>query len=221
MTLQHEITSLVIIGGGGHGLVVAESAGLGGLRVAGFLDDDAGAVLGRLGGVPHVGGLDALGVGVGPPGWLTLGQGVIIGLGGLSIRRRVIDRLAGAGLDHRVQASVLSLAAYISPTAVVGLGTFVGPGAVVHAHAKVGVHCIVNTTAVVEHECVLGENVHIAPGAVLGGNVHIGEDTLIGLGSRVLPGVKIGRGCVIGAGAVVTRDVGDGKKVVGVPGTAR
>ena len=44
-----------------------------------------------------------------------------------------------------------------------------------------------------------------------------GNDTLVGLGARVLPGVSVGQACVIGAGAVVTRDVADGGIVVGCP----
>ncbi|WP_262422983.1 acyltransferase [Brevundimonas denitrificans] len=40
---------------------------------------------------------------------------------------------------------------------------------------------------------------------------------LIGLGARVLPGVRIGAWAVVGAGAVVMKDVADGQTVAGVP----
>jgi acetyltransferase-like isoleucine patch superfamily enzyme len=39
----------------------------------------------------------------------------------------------------------------------------------------------------------------------------------VGLGARVLPGITIGDGCLVGAGAVVTRDITDGSRVAGVP----
>ncbi len=39
----------------------------------------------------------------------------------------------------------------------------------------------------------------------------------IGSGSVILPGVRIGEGALIGAGSVVTRDVGAGQTVVGNP----
>jgi acetyltransferase-like isoleucine patch superfamily enzyme len=52
---------------------------------------------------------------------------------------------------------------------------------------------------------------------VLAGNVYVGECTHIGIGASVLPGIRIGKNCIVGAGAVVTKDVADGTTVVGVP----
>ena len=45
----------------------------------------------------------------------------------------------------------------------------------------------------------------------------VGEGTWIGARVILLPGVKVGRHCVIGAGAVVTKDVPDHAVVGGVP----
>ncbi len=47
--------------------------------------------------------------------------------------------------------------------------------------------------------------------------VEIGNDVWIGHAATVLPGVCVGDGAVIGAGAVVTRDVPDFAIVAGVP----
>ena len=47
--------------------------------------------------------------------------------------------------------------------------------------------------------------------------VSIGNDVWIGMRSIIMPGVKIGDGAVIGAGAVVTKDVPDYAIVGGVP----
>ena len=50
------------------------------------------------------------------------------------------------------------------------------------------------------------------------GKVEICAYTFIGAGSVILPGVKIGTGCLIGAGTVVTKDISDHSRVVGNPG---
>ncbi len=45
----------------------------------------------------------------------------------------------------------------------------------------------------------------------------IGENSSIGVNSTILPGVKIGRNCMIGAGSVVTKDVPNNALVLGNP----
>lgn len=47
--------------------------------------------------------------------------------------------------------------------------------------------------------------------------VVLGNDVWIGHGAIILPGVKVGTGAAVGAGAVVTRDVPDFAIAVGVP----
>ncbi|MEL6221830.1 MAG: gamma carbonic anhydrase family protein [Cyanobacteria bacterium J06627_8] len=49
-------------------------------------------------------------------------------------------------------------------------------------------------------------------------SAEIGRGTLIGIGAIVLDGVTVGDGCIIGAGAVVTKDIPQRSLVVGVPG---
>ncbi len=58
-------------------------------------------------------------------------------------------------------------------------------------------------------------------GLEFGRPVTIGADVWIGGSAIVLPGVRIGDGAIVGAGAVVTRDVAAGATVVGNPARAR
>ncbi len=51
--------------------------------------------------------------------------------------------------------------------------------------------------------------------------VRLGVDVWIGAGALVLPGVSIGDRAIVGAGSVVTRDVGADTTVVGNPARAR
>ncbi|KAL9097453.1 MAG: hypothetical protein Q9165_000349 [Trypethelium subeluteriae] len=54
-------------------------------------------------------------------------------------------------------------------------------------------------------------------GPEMGKEVHIGEDVWVGGDVVILPGVRVGKGSTLGAGAVVTKDVPDYTIVVGNP----
>lgn len=56
-----------------------------------------------------------------------------------------------------------------------------------------------------------------ATGAEWGHPIRIGDDAWIGGGAILLPGVRIGEGAIVAAGAVVTRNVAAGATVTGNP----
>ncbi len=134
----------------------------------------------------------------------------IVSIGVNAIRKKVVEKLVGAGFGKAVHPS-----AVVSSSASIDEGTVVMQGGIINADAKIGRHCIINTGALVDHECIIGDYVHISPHSTLCGNVQIGEGTWIGAGTTILPGVKIGKWSVIGAGSVVNKDIPDGVLAVG------
>jgi acetyltransferase-like isoleucine patch superfamily enzyme len=50
---------------------------------------------------------------------------------------------------------------------------------------------------------------------------YIARGAAIGVGANLLPGVRIGKRAIVGAGALVTKDVPDGAVVMGVPARAK
>lgn len=49
------------------------------------------------------------------------------------------------------------------------------------------------------------------------GRIDVGNNVFIGINAILLPGIKIGDNSIIGAGAIVTRDVPSNSVVAGVP----
>lgn len=97
-------------------------------------------------------------------------------------------------------------------------GTVVFPGAKVASDAVIGGHVHVQFNAVVSHGCTVGDFVTICPGAVLSGEVTVEDDVFIGANATVIHGgITVGRGAIVGAGAVVINNVPPGWTVAGVP----
>ncbi|WP_161974768.1 acetyltransferase [Piscinibacter terrae] len=208
--------AIIIIGAGGHAIVVADALLSQGREVLGFVDANQALHGGRLLGLPVLGDDSALATHAGDSVELANGIGGTGTLGSVvrgTIRRAVQERLETQGWRF---APVLHPRAVVSPYATIEPGSQVLAGAVVQAMSHVGRGAIVNTGAIVEHHCEVGAFVHLAPGCTLCGNVCIGEEAHIGAGAVVRQGVRIASRVVVAMGAAVTRTVESGA-VAGVP----
>jgi sugar O-acyltransferase (sialic acid O-acetyltransferase NeuD family) len=195
---------VAVLGGGGHAKVVIAT-----LRAAGFvpavvLDDDASTWGGKVLGIPVVGPIAALAD--------HGADAAVIAVGSNAARAAVAAMLGGVAL-----ATVVHPAATVDSSARLGPGTVVFAGAVIQPDAVIGSHVIVNTSATIDHDCLVEDFVHLAPGVHLAGNVRVDRRAFVGVGGVVIPGRHIGTDAVVGAGAVVVRDVPAGATFAGVP----
>ena len=201
---------VVAVGGSGqHARVVLEAADLAGLPVHGVLSDALPAGDPFLGSHRVLGGLDCL-----QDESFLQGYRIHLGTGDGGVRRSMVETVRANGGQL---GTIIHPASIVSPSAVIGAGAFVAAGAIVGVGAVLAEACLVNTGASVDHDCRLDAGVCIGPGARLAGTVLCEADAFVGLGACILQGLRIGRRAVVGAGAVVTRDVAAGSTVVGCP----
>lgn len=104
----------------------------------------------------------------------------------------------------------------------IGGGAILCPSVTITSNIRIGRQFHANIGSIVEHDCVIGDFVTFAPGVICNGNVHIEDHAYIGAGAMLRQGrpgapLVIGKGAVVGMGAVVTRNVPAGVTVVGVP----
>lgn len=104
----------------------------------------------------------------------------------------------------------------------VSLGDYSGIG----VNAKIYGTCVIGNHVMMGEDCTIITRNHkfdrtdipmMEQGFEEEKPVHIGNDVWIGDRVTIMPGVHIGDGCVIGAGAVVTRDIPPYSIAAGVP----
>ena len=98
-------------------------------------------------------------------------------------------------------------------------------GAVINLGAVVGEETMIDMGAVLGARAQTGKRCHVGAGAVLAGvleppsksPVILEDDVMIGANAVILEGVKVGKGAVVAAGSVVTKDVAPNSVVAGSP----
>ena len=207
------MSSLLILGSGGHAKVVAETAIASGVASSvAFLDDrctglgDSLSVLGW----PVIGPLAlALQADTRPQF-----DAAVVAIGHAVTRLCWIEKLQSAGYTLPV---LMHPTAWVSSSAQIGPASVVFAQATVQAQASIGKGAILNTSCNVDHDAQLSDAVHICPGARLAGEVKVGARSWIGIGASVIQQVCIGSDVTVGAGAAVVRDLPNGVTAVGVP----
>jgi sugar O-acyltransferase (sialic acid O-acetyltransferase NeuD family) len=98
-----------------------------------------------------------------------------------------------------------------------GRGNMVTRGVVMTCDIRIGDFNLVNWNSTIGHDCVVGSYNVINPGSSVSGRVRLGDACLLGTGCRILETLEIASDVTIGAGAVVTRSIGEPGTWLGVP----
>jgi sugar O-acyltransferase (sialic acid O-acetyltransferase NeuD family) len=133
-------------------------------------------------------------------------------------RRDVYLRARAMGYGF---ASYVSSRASVWDPAALGENVTVYEQAAVQAFAEVGENAVIRSGAIVSHHARIGAHAFLAIGAVIGAGARLGERVFVGLNATVGDGVQVGEGCVIAAGAVLTRDAEPEGVYAGVPAVRR
>lgn len=143
----------------------------------------------------------------------------VVAIGSAEARRDVVRGLTRAEIVIR---PLIDPTALVRPFSTIGEAAVIGPYSIVESGATIGDHVHINMHSYVAHDCVIGDFVTISPRASCNGRVIVEEDAFIGSGAIIRPAalgsyLVIGRGAIVGMGAVVTKDVPPDMVVAGNP----
>ncbi|ATA74773.1 Sugar O-acyltransferase, sialic acid O-acetyltransferase NeuD family [Capnocytophaga canis] len=199
----------IIVGAGTYGQVYAKYL-KSEYEILGFIDDNAqlkGTIISQL---PVIGNLQFL------LDEMDRKIKVFVPIGDTSSRERIL---------REVRKNGFSTPNYIHSTVNIGTDVILGDsaiyilqGVVIMPMAVIDNDVMISSGTIISHHAVIQKNVFISFGVNVGASVLVREKSYVGIGATIMTGVKqTGYDCLIGAGAVVIRDVPDYATVVGNP----
>lgn len=201
------MSTLIIIGAGGHGRVVADCAQeTGQYQKIVFLDDcyperqenHSWEIIGKVD--TFVDYLDS--------------AHFIVAFGSNKLRQTLLTTL------NEANAKIISLihpSAYVSQHTVIGNGVVIFAKAVINIGSKISDGCIINTAATIDHDCTLQSAVHVSPGVNIAGGVIIGELSWVGIGASIIECITLAANTQIASGSAVTQSTQKNSLYAGAP----
>ena len=202
----------VIIGAGTYGEVYLSYLTDAGVEVIGFLDDNEALSGSEIRGIPVLGKISMLET-------LKESHGieaVYCPLGNNRLRVKFLKyaKELGYKTPNYIHPSVL-----ISPNVNIGsFGVYLLPSTVIMPCCDIMDYVMVSVNSIISHHTTVEEGVFLSFGVNLGASIIVRKYAYIGISATIMTGVhELGANCLIGAGAVVIKDVPDNAIMAGVP----
>lgn len=130
-------------------------------------------------------------------------------------RRRLVNMCIKMGYTC---ATYVSSRSFVGRGVELGENVFVFENCTIEHNSIIGVNVIIWGGGTISHSCIVEEDSWLAPGIVVVGFSRIGSSSFIGSRVAIGDNVNIARDTLIGAGAVVYKDIAErGGMYVGVP----
>ena len=144
---------------------------------------------------------------------------VVISIANSMIREKLVNKCNENNirlLDIAAQNVIILDKVLIEP------GYILSPFVTLTSDIVIGKSFQANIYSYIAHDCKIGDYVTFAPGVRCNGNIEIRDHAYLGTGAILKQGkpgkpLTIGKGAIVGAGAVVTKSVPDGMTVFGNP----
>lgn len=143
---------------------------------------------------------------------------VILGIGEPKIKQLVYKKISH--FKHVNYPVLIHPNVSISSAVEIGEGTVITAGNILTVNIVIGRHCTINLDCTIGHDVVIEDFSSLMPSVNVSGNVTIKRLTNIGTGVQIIQGLTIGAETIVGAGAVVTKDIPDRVIAVGAPAKA-
>lgn len=141
---------------------------------------------------------------------------VVCAVGSARIRKGIIEQVS-EGNQNLWFATLIDPSVLISDSVQIGEGTIICAGTIATVNINIGKHVIINLDCTIGHDAIIENYVTVYPSVNISGCTQIGVCTELGTGVQIIQGKTVGDESIIGAGAVVIRDIPGKCTAVGSP----
>ena len=138
----------------------------------------------------------------------------LAGLGMPTLKEQLVAPLAAAGAEF---LTFVHPQAHLGARVKLGQGVVICPGAILSVDIEIGDFTMVNLNCTIGHDASLGPWTSLSAQCDITGHVRVADRVFLGSRASIIPGKSVGSRSIVGAGAVVVRDVPAGVTVVGIP----
>lgn len=143
------------------------------------------------------------------------GLSVVCAIGSSVVREHVINKIRQ---NKRLEfPNLIDPSVICSKRIAFGIGNVICAGNIMTTDIKLHDFCILNPGCTVGHDVELSSFVTLYPNANVSGTVFLGHGSEMGVASCIIQGRKVGAYSMVGAGAVVVRDIPENVVCMGVP----
>jgi UDP-3-O-[3-hydroxymyristoyl] glucosamine N-acyltransferase len=132
----------------------------------------------------------------------------------LDLRQAIISKLDSENLNR---AKFQHHSAYVDPSAVIGDGSVIFYFSVIGHTGIVEKDCIISPYSMIGHRSTVGQGSLIQPGSLIAGGTKIGKFCVMNFRSSILDKLEICDHTIVGAGALVTKNITTPGHYVGSP----
>lgn len=139
---------------------------------------------------------------------------VVIAIGNAKVRKLIYNKIK--------ENKNLSFPNLVDPSAIIGevdmgIGNIICAGTIATVNIKINNFNIINLDCTIGHDDVLTDFITVYPSVNISGNTTINEVVEIGTGTQIIQGKNICSNVIIGAGAVVVKDIEEEGTYIGIP----
>lgn len=140
----------------------------------------------------------------------------VCAVGAAKIREKIIVRMKEYNPDVRF-ATVIDPSVEMSDLVTIGEGTIICAHTIITVNISIGDHVIINLDCTIGHDAILHDFVTLYPSVNVSGMTEIGRCSELGTGMQIIQGKTVGEYSIVGAGAVVVKDIPAKCTAVGSP----